>query len=257
MKPLLLFVSMVLPLAAACQDKTNTDSTHYTDTVHYHYAYAATGTINNTNDLRSYVINNALKLSRVQKREALNLGSSWVYGSAGGTLTNNDFSSVLDFGWYKTFPHFYYWGLAGYNTSVSLRINDQEQLALGLGYNLVDKKKSTLVLSDGPLYEKGDLYNVFYGRPGGPVTQRDQYTVVRNSFRLLYHFLVHDIISFDGTAFMQNAFDNVNDYNLKCNAGISIKLAKWFSFTTTLTYNKFTRTRSENTLLNFGLTISR
>jgi len=37
----------------------------------------------------------------------------------------------------------------------------------------------------------------------------------------------------------------------------SIKLEKWLSFTTSAVYNEFTRTRSRNTLLTFGLNVQR
>ncbi len=131
------------PLSAFCQAKRNADSTHYTDTVHYHYSLAATGLVNNTNTDKSYVLNNALKLSRVQKSAAVNLGAGWIYGRQAGILTNNDFNSTLDCGLYKTIKHFYYWGLANYTTSVSLNINQQEQAGVGVGYNLVDKKKAS------------------------------------------------------------------------------------------------------------------
>lgn len=233
----------------------NPDSTHHTDTAHFHFSYAATGIVNNTNSLHSYILNNAFKASLSKQSVTVNFSNSWIYGAQNNVLTNNDFSSSLDCDLYKTLQHFYYWGMVNYTTSVSLLINHQEQVGLGPGYNLIDKKKAILILTDGVLYEKGDLLDSLYGGPNGNILQRDQYQAVRNSFRLLYHWVIRDKYTLDGTGFVQNSLSNWSgDYILKLNASVSIKLYKWLSFTTTVVYNKFTRTRSENTQLNFGLT---
>jgi hypothetical protein len=58
----------------------------------------------------------------------------------------------------------------------------------------------------------------------------------------------------DGTGFLQNSLSNwSSDYIVKINLGASVKLYKWLSFSITYSYNQFTRTRSQTTLLNFGL----
>jgi len=264
--------ALVLPVKAVSQDADpgsskirdtvvpkpkTTDSTHHEDTAKYHIAYSGTGIINHTNSQESYVLNNAFKASRSKKSSTINLSSSWIYGKQLQVLTNNDVSTTLDFNLYRTFPHFYYWGLATYNTSISLMINHQLQTGVGAGYNVIDKKKTFVNISDGFLYEKGDLYDSLYGGPNGNVFQRDRYQAVRNSFRLLGHFVIEDRYTLDGSGFLQNALSNWNDYILKLNGSIGVRLNKWLNFTTAITYNKFTRTRSENTLLTFGLTIQR
>jgi hypothetical protein len=234
----------------------NTDSTHHTDTTHYHYALSATGSFNNTNSFQSNVWSTALKASMAKKSATVNFNSSWIYGHQGSLLTNNDFSSTADIDLYKTLRHFYYWGLATYNTSVSLLINHQLQTGLGPGYNIIDKKKAVLIVSDGILYEKGDLYDSLYGGPNGNLYRRDRYQAFRNSFRLLGHFVISDKLTLDGTGYWQNVLNNWNDYILKLNGGIALKLYKWLSFSIVGTYNKFTRTRSKNSLVTFGLTIA-
>jgi hypothetical protein len=233
------------------------DSTHHTDTAHYHFAVASTGTLNNTNSFTSYVWNNAVKASMAKKSATVNVSGAYIYGQQGTLLTNKDLSTTADVDLYKSLRHFYYWGLVTYTSSVSLMINHQFQAGPGLGYNLVDKKKATVVLSDGILYEKGDLYDSLYGGPNGNVFQRDRYQAVRNSFRLLYHLVLQDRYTFDGTGFLQNAVNNWPDYYLKLNATVSVKLYKWLAFSVTGVYNKFTRTRSQSTLLTFGLTVQR
>ncbi|HEY4064999.1 MAG TPA: DUF481 domain-containing protein [Puia sp.] len=235
--------------------KSNTDSTHHTDTAHYHFALSAAGTLNNTNSFQSNVWNTALKASLAQKSATFNFNSSWIYGHQGNLLTNNDFSSTADVDLYKTLRHFYYWGLATYNTSVSLLINHQLQTGLGPGYNIIDKKKAVLIVSDGILFEKGDLYDSLYGGANGNVYQRDRYQAFRNSFRLLGHFVIDDRITLDGTWYWQHVLNNWDDYILKLSGGVSLKLYKWLSFSVMGTFNKFTRTRSKNSLVTFGLMI--
>ena len=243
------------PYDSAAAKKAAADSAHHTDTTHYHYSYAGTGTLNSTNSLHTFVLTNALKLSMSKKSATVDFSNSWVYGRQNAVLTNDDYSSSLALNIYKGLPHSYYWGMANYNTSIPLLINHQLQTGLGIGYNVFDKKKATLILSDGVLYEKGDLFDSLYGGPNGSVFQRDRYQTVRNSFRLLYHWVIQDRYTFDGTAFLQNSFAYWHDYILRLNGSISIKLYKWLALTGTASYGKFTRTRGQNTLLSFGLTI--
>ncbi|MBS1565309.1 MAG: DUF481 domain-containing protein [Bacteroidetes bacterium] len=233
------------------------DSTHYTDTVHYHLNYAATGIINNANGVHSYVLTNAMKFNISRKSATINLSGSWIYGEQQKQLMNNDFSSGLDFDLYKSLRHFYYWGLATYNTSYSLKVNGQIQTGVGVGYNVVDKKNMVLILSDGLLYENGDLYEIVYHADGTNSYQRSVYNTVRNSFRLLFHYNIRDLIVLDGTDFFQHSLSSFNDYIIRATQSVSLKLSKLLSFTTTLTYNKFTRTGAENLLLNFGLTLDK
>jgi len=251
---LLLFV--LLPALARSQ-KAAADSVHHTDTVHYHYSYSGTGTLNSTNSLHTFVLNNSLKLSMAKKSATVDLGNSWLYGKQNAVLTNNDYSGSLAFNLYKGIRHSYYWGMANYNTSIPLLINHQLQAGLGIGYNVVDKKAATVILSDGPLYEKGDLYDSLYGGPNGNVFRRDRYQTVRNSLRVLGHFVIQDRYTLDGTIFLQNSFAYWRDYILRLNGSVAIKLYKWLALTSSLSYSKFTRTRGRNTLISFGLTIQK
>ena len=136
-------------------------------------------------------------------------------------------------------------------------INHQLQAGLGIGYNIFDKKAATLIVSDGPLYEKGDLYDSLYGGQNGNVFQRDRYQTVRNSLRILGHFVIQDRYTLDGTFFLQNSFAYWRDYILRLNGGVGIKLYKWLALTSSFSYSKFTRTRGRNVLVSFGLAIQK
>jgi hypothetical protein len=91
----------------------------------------------------------------------------------------------------------------------------------------------------------------------GDIYQHDIYHEFRNSFHLLYHWVIKGKYTFDGSGFIQNNFSNWSDYNLRVNAAVSVKLQKWLALTAAAAYNEFTRTRSRNTLVTFGLTVQR
>lgn len=239
------------------QVKKTTDSVHYTDATKYRWSWAATGNINNTNTTSSYLISNAVQLSAARKKAALNLNTSWVYGAQSGNLTNNDFTSTADINMYKTLRHSYYWGLITYNTSLSLRINNLFQSGAGIGYNVLDKKTAVILVSDGILYENGDLYQMHYGGPAGAETIQDRYQALRNSFRLKYRFVIHERITLEGVELIQHSLATIHNYILNLNAAGSVRLNKWLNVTAAFTFNKFTRTRSENTLVTFGFTVTR
>jgi hypothetical protein len=222
----------------------------YSDSVHYYLGYTASGNVNQTNDGRSYLLNNALKAGIRQKKISFNLSNSWIYGAQNSQLTNNDFQSALDVNFYTGIPHFYYWGLGNYTTSYSLKINHQVQGGAGAAYSVVDTKDNYLNLSDGILYEKSDLYL--------NDTTRDRYNTFRNSARLSFKFsLVKNIVIVNGTGFLQNSLSNSDDYIIRANAGLAVKLKKWLALTAGVTYNRFNRTRRENMLFTYGVTIER
>lgn len=267
MKVFVLAVLLCFPALAFCQDGVgnlygnrwlaNERDRYDTTRTHYHLAYSTTGVINNANSIKSYILNNSLKVSVVRKNAAINFNSSYVYGQQSHILTNNDFTSSLDVNLYQTLKHFYYWGLGDYTSSFSLQINEQEQAGLGVGYDLIHAKKATLNLSEGLLYERDNLYDSLYGGPEGSIYQHDEYETVRNSFRLLYHWAIGKVVVLDGSDFFQSALTNSRDYILKLNASVSVKLNKWLNFTSAAQYNQFTRTRSKNDIVTFGVTIVR
>lgn len=222
----------------------------YSDSVHYYLGYTGSGNINQTNDGRSYLLNNTLKAGIRQKKISFNLTNSWIYGAQNKKLTNNDFMSALDVNFFTAIPHFYYWGLGNYVSSYSLKVNNQVQGGAGAAYNFIDTKDNYLNLSDGILYEQSDLYL--------KDTIRDVYTTFRNSLRLSFKFsLVKDIVIVNGTGFLQNSLSYRDDYIIRCNAGLAVKLKKWLALTTGVTYNRFNRTSRENMLFTYGLTIER
>ena len=221
----------------------------FTDSTQYVINFSPTGSLNKTNDSRAYLLNNTLRFGIKQKSISLNFNNYWIYGKQNAQLTNNDYSSTLDFNLYKTFPHFFYWGLANYNTSRSLKINNQLLAGLGAAYSIYDRDEAYLNISNGILFDSSDL-DLGSGL-------HDQYQTTRNSFRLSFKFVIRKAITINGTSFLQNSLTDGDDYIIRANSGLSLKLNRWVSFTTAYNYNKITRTRRENTLLSYGLTFER
>ncbi|MBS1688920.1 MAG: DUF481 domain-containing protein [Bacteroidetes bacterium] len=210
---------------------------------------ASTGSINNTESSASYLLNNAVNFSMKKKHSLLDFNNSWVYGAQQTGLTNNDVSSLLDFNIYPASRRFYYWGLASYLSSFSLKINNQYQAGLGLAYNILDKQPISLNVSDGIVYDQSDIYL--------QDSVRDRYNTFRNSLRVMLTMRYRDLIAFHGTAFYQNSFSLSTDYIVKADLGLDFKVYRWLHFTTAFIYNRFNRTQRENVLFTYGLSVVR
>lgn len=222
----------------------------FNDSTFYHFNVASTGVYNKTNIASSYLFNNVVKFSISKNNIVFNSQNAWMYGKNKEILSNNDFSSSLDFNLYKTLKNFYYWGMGNYDKSFSLKINHRLQAGLGIGYNIVNKKHFVVILSDGVLIENGNLFD-----------KQDQewksYAVFRNSFKLKYKISIKDKVFIDGSNYLQNSLSDVEDYIVRFNTNLSVKLLKWLSFTTTFNYNKVSATQKENILWTFGLGIDK
>lgn len=232
-----------------CAGSTGQARAQFSDSVAHYVSYTGTGTINKTNDGNSYIFSNIARLNVRKKSVALNWANSYIYGQQRRVLSNNDFNSALDFNLYKTFRHFYYWGLGNYDRSYSLKINNRLQSGLGVAYNFVDKKTAFLNLSNGILFEYGDLQT-------SDTTHR-VYRILRNSVRLRFRWTYRDLLTLDGNNSLQNSLSDHNDYNLRSVTTLSLRLARWFNFTTSANYNRLNLTGRETLLITFGVTADR
>lgn len=221
----------------------------FSDSTHYHIAASSTGSINRTDDGNAYLITNSLNLAVKKKDYRFNLNGNYVYGKQNNALTNRDLTTLLnaDLFKYAPFEHSFYWALVDYNTSFSLKINNQSQGGLGFAYNIFDTKNARLNVSDGVIYDQSDLMV--------HDTIHDAYHTWRNSFRLAFHFDFNGIIVFDGSNFFQSSFQRGSDYIIRSNNSLTFKVRKWLGLTTALAYNKMNRTGSDNLLFTYGLTI--
>ena len=237
----LLFFSLFL-ISADC-------FAQFTDSTSYLLNYTSAGSVNKTNDGKSYLLNNAVKLGVKKKSVSLNFSNAWIYGKQDHQLTNNDFSSTLDFNLYKTFPHFFYWGLANYNTSKSLKVNNQLLAGAGVAYSIYDRENLYLNISDGLLFDSSDLIL--------EDEVRDVYHTYRNTLRVVFKFVIKDVIVLSSSGFYQPSLNRRDDYILRSNSALSFKVNKWLSLTTAFNYNRVSRTNRENQLLSYGLSFER
>lgn len=223
----------------------------FTDSTHYHATLSATGSVNHTQDGNTYLFTNAADLAMKKKDYSFNLAGNYVYGKSGNALTNRDYLTVLTGNLFKyaPFEHSFYWGLVSYNSSFSLKINNQTQAGAGFAYSLIDTKNAYINFSDGVVYDQSDLV----AHDSIPFS----YHTYRNSFRLMLHFNIKDIFVFDSGSFLQNSFRQSGDYIIRTNTSLTLKIKKWIGLTTALAYSKQNNTGSENLLFTYGLTIDK
>ena len=221
----------------------------FNDSTHYRFRFKGTGSLNKTEAAKAYLLSNGINFDISRPKIAFNSSASYIYGQQNNVLTNNDFftSANLDFG--KGKSSLYEWGLANYQTSYSLKVNYKIQAGGGIGFTILDSPRAHLSISDGFLYEANNLIDATLGQ--------DVYSTVRNSLRLRYKFTIKNIVTFNGTNFVQPSILSINDYILNLNNDVTIKLRQWLNLTTSLNYNRLNRTKRENLLLTFGISIDR
>ncbi len=221
----------------------------FNDSINYYVYYGSSGSFNKTNDGNSFILNNIGKFTIDKRKVTLHTINTWIYGEQSGVKINNDFSSVIDLDYLKKQQRFYYWGIATFDKSFSLKINHRFQVGAGLGYNLVKLDNASIVLSDGLIFEQADLTDKELGQL--------KYDVWRNSFRIKYHWKLHSILFLDGSAFVQPSLASSDDNIIKSSTTLSIKLKKWLSLSSSLVYNKITLTQRENLSLTYGLVVEK
>lgn len=215
-----------------------------------HYLYAgSTGTFTRTGELSSYVISNNIKFTVSKKRFSFHTAHSWIYGKQSNVRSNNDFSSVVEFDFLKKEKRIYYWGLSTFDKSYSLKIDYRYQAGGGIGFNIVQRPDLLINLTEGILYEKGNLIDRDLG-------ERD-YDVWRNSARIKYRWVIKDIIILDGYAFYQPSISTRKDVIFKTASTLSVKVRKWLSLSSAITYNEITLTNRRNLVITYGVVLER
>jgi len=237
MKPPTLLFFLCLVISARVLGQFN-------DSTHYYIAFNGTGNINKTNGANAYLLNNGFKVSVREKKVTLNFNNGWLYGQQNAKLTNNDFSTSLDFNLNQKETGLYYWGLGNFLSSYSLKVVHQLQSGLGLAYTFYDNGRNHLNLSNGILFETSRI------RLNDSTTEA--YQTFRNSLRLNIKYSIGNTIVFEGLGFLQNSLQYKNDYIIKANSSLNFKINKWLSLNTTLKYNHLEKTNRENLLLSYG-----
>ncbi len=237
---LLLFLCIVPFLSVSAQ---------FNDTINYHLRFLTTGSLNRTVDGDAYLLNNGLGFNINKRKATFNTNASWVWGQLNNTLTNNDFIATTDMDFLKKVSKLYYWGLLNYETSYSLKTIYRFQPGAGVSYRFIDTANAHLSVSDGLLFEMSNIIDTSLAH--------EKYQTVRNSLRISYHFVIGKLITIDGINFWQPSLLDFKDYIFKFNNSLSFKLREWLSLTTAISYNKISRTDSQNLLFTFGITLDK
>jgi hypothetical protein len=224
------------------------DTARAADTIHYHLAIASTGSLNQSGNLNTYLMNNAVRLGAAHRLFSANFFGSYVYGLAEHVMTNNDVLLAFDGNIYQQHTKFFYWILVNYTSSYSLKIKGLFQSGAGIAYDFIKTKENRFTLSDGVLYEKDNLFLD---------TAYDIYSTYRNSFRLAFKWTIINKLVFEGSNFIQNSLSNSNDYIIRSNLVLLFNLNKWLSLTSTFVFNRLNRTNQQNLLLTYGLRIEK
>lgn len=235
--------------AFACILYVNSSMAQSPDSAKYSLHYAATGIINNTQATSSYVFNQVLQTEYNKSKFAVTTFASWIYGKQKKLLSNNDFSSAVDVNYKFGNTKLVAWTLGTFDKSYSLKVNSRFQFGSGLSYDLIANEKMRINISDGILHETSNLKL--------SDTADTRFSTWRNSLRLKYRFAFGNIFTINGLHFLQNSFSLKEDYITKTNVALSLRLYKWLSFTTALTYNKVNRLKTENTLVTLGLSVDK
>lgn len=218
----------------------------FNDSVNHYFNIAATGNLNRTNSGTTYLFNNAAKFNINKKHIAVNNGINYIYGQNPSQKTNNDFLAASNIDFLKGVHKIYYWGLASYEHSFSLKVDHRLQAGGGVGYTFVNRPGSNLVISDGLLFEATDLMQP-------DKFDRTSYSTVRNSLRIKYQFLLWNFMTLEGTHFVQNSLSALRDYIIKSNTGISMKIYGALNLTMLVNYNRLNISETENLLMSYGL----
>jgi hypothetical protein len=217
----------------------------FSDSARHFVGYTGTGIINSTETTHSYVFRNVLQAGFNYGTTSGSAMFGWVYGKLNKLRSNNDYESAVDLDYRIDSSRFKVWVLGTYDKSLSLKINKRLQAGSGLSYDVFRKNNNRLNISDGILFESSDLLL--------PGDVNDVYHTLRNSLRVKYSFHFRELVQLSGVHFLQNSFSDGNDYNIRSQSALSVKIFSIVSFTTAVTYNKINRLNRENFLLTVGL----
>lgn len=221
----------------------------FNDSTHYMAAVTANGNFNQTNDGLTMLYNNSIRFGTKFDRFHFNSSGSWLYGKNPQKVSNNDWNALMDFNLFSNHPPFYYWGLFNFTSSLSLGINHQFQSGLGVAYRFLDKQNFNFSISNGILYELSNVKTAD--------TDELVYQTFRNSLRVRLNYTYKDIVKASGVMFYQPSLNYRKDYIITSNANIQVKIWKWVSLNTTLSYNKVSRTNKENIIFTYGIIAER
>lgn len=229
---------------------SNSACAQYADTMTYHVKAQFAGVLNKTNTTQSFIANNGIQYSMTRVHTSFNWNGNWIYGKQNSKLTNNDFSSIMDYNLYNKHKRLYVWWFAAYDKNYSLKIINRLQGGFGLGYVFVDNAVLNLNVSEGIIYENSNL-----DQTADPKVMDIE--TFRNSLRVKYTLNLNKIVVLHGSNYWQQSVEKRDDYILKSMNSLNVKIKQWLSISVIMNYNKINITQRENFILTYGLTFDK
>ncbi len=219
------------------------------DTLQYKLGLANTGILNHTRLTNAYTISNTVKFSVKGRKTELDAGANYTYGVTDNELVNNDVTANLSGNRYVFADRRYYiWAIGAYESSYSLGVASRTQAGAGVAWSPIDSPRAYVNFSEGVLVENSNIKQ----SDNTTITQQ----TLRNSFRFRFRFAsAENRVVFEGTNSIQNSFKDFNDYILRLNNSLTVKVYKGVGLTAAAAYNKVTATDRENLLLTLGFKV--
>jgi hypothetical protein len=219
------------------------------DTLQYKLGLANTGILNHTRLTNAYTLSNTLRFGVKGRKTELDAGANYTYGVTDNELVNNDVTANLSGNRYVFADRrFYIWGLGAYESSYSLGVASRTQTGIGIAWSPIDSPRAYVNFSEGVLVENSNIKQ--------PDNSTSTQQTLRNSFRFRFRFAsANAAVVFEGTNSIQNSFEDFNDYLLRFNNSLTIKVYKGVGLTAAAAYNKVTATNRENLLLTLGFKV--
>lgn len=118
-----------------------------------------------------------------------------------------------------------------------------------MAYDLIGTKNRLVNLSEGFIYDYSDVYL--------SDSVREKYGTLRNSARIKIKWDIPPVFVVQGSGYYQPSLQYRNDYIIRTELSVGLKLRKWLSISAGLNYNVMSRTGAENLFVTYGIMLEK
>ncbi len=223
-----LFLLLFFPLFVSAQQEEPKDTTEFS------YKIGISGYYNRTSTSDALISNYNGNLTRVSNKTDCSLSTTYLWGVSNNILSNDDFFGNLFLDFRKKKKTFI-WTMSQFDRSFSLNIRYRVQTGGGLGFYLLRDENNTISITNGFLYDASNINDV-----------------VRNSCRLKIS-KKHKHYKFETVGFYQPALSDEEDYIIKINTSLDIKIKHHTYLQFVFQNNQSTKTNKSNLLYTIGI----
>jgi hypothetical protein len=221
----------------------------FNDSTRYYLGYSLTGSYNKNHLNTSFVLSNSLQFKHKAEDLLYNLNLRHVLGKQQYRTVNNDFTGLFDVNRFLFFPGFYTWGLASYSSLFSVNVDHQVQIGAGIAYNLVNKKRFKLNLSDGIIYD----FSQIRVSDSIPLT----YGTYRNSVRLQVKLFVKEFFTLQSAVYVQHSLKTSHDMIIRGEGELILHLSDVIKGNMKVQYNQFSLTEQKSLFITWGILLNK